>query len=115
MSQVLVMPVRRGADRQMAGVPQDLGEERVVLVVLSAEQDEPQEGERFAPGDVVLLGPGTGYEVRRAKKGTFELVRMGQGDAEEEARGPRDGGRRGREGETVVRGDVMGILKKFKR
>ncbi len=95
MGRIAVMPVRRGADCTMAGVPDDLAEKALVLVVLEAGG---QDGERLEAGDVVLLGEGKGYGVYRAGRGAFELRRE-DGQAGE-----------GR----VAQGDVMGILKKFK-
>jgi hypothetical protein len=78
----------------MAGVPEELAESARVMVVLAVEQ-QGEGGERFAPGDVVMLGAGDGYGVYRRGRGSYELCDE-----------PERGG-------AVARGDILGILKKF--
>ncbi|MBW2261347.1 MAG: hypothetical protein JRG91_05170 [Deltaproteobacteria bacterium] len=92
MARILVVPVGK-SDAPSAGVPEDLaGEQRAFLVVDMAGQAEGLEG--TVRGDVVLLGEGQGWGVYRAGR-AFEL-------------------RRGGEGHAVARGDVIGVLKKFR-
>lgn len=106
MARILVVPVGRGAARE-AGVPEDLAGETRALLVVGLEDAGGLEGTE--QGDVVLLGKGEEYGLYRARGGAigcpldklgdtglFELSREGQGPA-------------------VVRGDIVGILKKFVR
>jgi hypothetical protein len=53
------------------------------------------EGEGVHKGDVVLLGQGDTYGLYRTGSGRFELKPGGEGD-------------------PVARGDIVGILKKFR-
>ena len=93
MARILVVPVGRGA-ASSAGVPEDLVDEQRALLVL--EVDGRVDGlEGTVKGDVLLLGEGQGWGVYRAGR-AFEL-------------------RKGGEGPTVAKGDVVGILKKFNR
>ena len=92
MARILVAPVGRGAAVR-AGVPDDLaGQTRAFLVV---EVDGDVKGmEGASEGDVVLLGEGREYGLRRIGK-VCEL-RSGAHGAE-------------------VTGNVVGVLKKFDR
>jgi hypothetical protein len=93
MARILVVPVGRRA-ASSAGVPEDLADgQRAFLVQEVAGQVEGLEG--TVRGDVVLLGEGRGWGVYRTGR-AFEL-------------------RRGAGGSAVVRGDVVGVLKKFNR
>lgn len=92
MARILVVPVRRSGARK-AGVPEDLAEETRALLVVRTEEDvEGIEG--AGRGDVVLLGEGEEYGVYRAGE-VFELRKGTQG--------------------AVVSGNVVGVLKKFRR
>jgi hypothetical protein len=92
MARILVVPVGRGASLR-AGVPDELaGRTRVFLVVKAEGEVEGMEG--ASEGDVVLLGEGQEYGMRRVGK-VCELRSGGQG--------------------AEVTGNVVGVLKKFNR
>ena len=82
-----------------AGVPDDLAERTVALLVIEAgATDGGAEPLAVAPGSVVLLGAGSDLGLYGAGDGRFSLL----------AEGSANGALR-----PVMRGSVVGILKKF--
>ena len=93
---IIVKPLEKSA-AVSAGVPEDLAERTVALLVLS--NDGCDGVLPAAPGSVVLLGQGDDIGVYTDGDGRFSLL-AGRGTA-------------GEAGRRVALGSVVGILKKF--